>query len=218
MLCVCEWHVKKKTGACAYRSFCLIKYFKMTFDPSRQIVLSTSLILVHSFKWFLSIFHPAVVFWHMPGYINHIQGSHLQTHGSSTHKHLPPISFPHPPHFLPWPWSIDSAGYLAHRSPWESPRWADLLPFCGRITVVQWDLVWKLICNWEYWRCLALCHVPDCPFLLTHKTFCFSLYVKFLIQFIAPPKSLWLAVFHCVQYKYVHLRKRNETQILFTSV
>lgn len=70
-----------------------------------------------------------------------------------------------------WPWSIDSAGHLACRSPWETPRWADLLPFCGWIIAVQWDLVWKLICNWEYWGSLAPCHVPDCPFLLTHKTF-----------------------------------------------
>lgn len=43
-------------------------------------------------------------------------------------------------HCSSWPWAIDCAGYSAQRWLSQSPWWADLLPFWGRITVVQWDL------------------------------------------------------------------------------
>lgn len=78
------------------------------------------------------------------------------------------ISFPHTSLLLSWPWSIDFVGHLARRSLWQNSWLADLLPLCGRITVVQWDLVWKLICIWEYSGSLAPCHVPESPFLYTH--------------------------------------------------
>lgn len=130
---------------------------------------------------------------------------HLQTH-TNTHwdTNFPYISFPYNPSLLYWPWSIDSSGHLAHRSPWQNPRWADLLQFCGRITVVQRDLVGKLICNWEYSGSLAPCHVPEFPFVFTHIRLCFHLFPDKVII-----KDIYCMSFPSLSAVYEKVNKNN---------